>query len=94
MDDVIVWIIIIGFYAPLHFLPPILLILFNTHTDERKQALVRAVVDCSASMVLAFVLVYFIGLDNMLLAMGILLGALFLPYVRVVKVMLENRRQA
>ena len=39
----------------------------------------------------AFLLVYLIGLDNMLLAMTILLAALFLPYIRVIKVALKDK---
>ncbi len=91
MDNIIVWGIIIGFYAPLHYLPPILMILFKTPQEKRKYCLTRAVIDCTASMVLAFVLVYLVGLDDLLLAMTILLIALFLPYIRVIKVALKNR---
>ena len=42
MDNIIVWSIIIGFYAPLHYLPPILMILFNTSEENRKSGLTRA----------------------------------------------------
>ena len=91
MDDVIVWVIIIGFYAPLHYFPPILMILFKTPQEERKSALTGAVIDCTVSMLGAFLLVYLIGLDNMLLAMTILLAALFLPYIRVIKVALKDK---
>jgi len=85
MDNAIVWIIIIGFYAPLHYMPPVLLVLFKTSEENRKAELKGALIDCTLSMVLAFVLVYLVGLDNMLLAMMILLVALFLPYIRVIK---------
>lgn len=91
MDDIIVWSIIIGFYAPLHYLPPILMILFKTPAETRKYCLTRALVDCTFSMVLAFGLVYLVGLDNMMLAMTILLVGLFLPYIRVIKVVIKNR---
>lgn len=93
MDDTIVWIIIIAFYAPLHYLPPILLILFNTHTDQRKASLIRAIIDCTISMAGAFILVYLVGLEDMTQAMMILLAAVFLPYLRVVKVMIKNRKE-
>jgi hypothetical protein len=92
MDNTIVWIIIIGFYAPLHYLPPILLILFNTPEEDKKAGLKGAVTDCTVSMILAFALVYLVGLDNMLLAMTILLIALFLPYIRVITTVLKERK--
>ena len=91
MDDIIVWSIIIGFYAPLHYLPPMLMILFNTSEETRKSNLKRAFMDCTVSLVLAFGLVYLVGLDNILLAMTILLASLFLPYIRVIKVVIKNR---
>lgn len=94
MDDVIVWIIIIAFYAPLHYLPPVLMTLFRASADNRAQLLRGTVIDCTLSMAGAFALVYLVGLDNMLLAMGILLGALFLPYIRVVKLMLRSSADA
>ena len=94
MDNTIVWIIIIGFYAPLHYMPPVLLVLFKTPEERRKAELKGAIIDCTISMVLAFVLVYLVGLDNMLLAMMILLLALFLPYVRVIKAVLRERKTA
>jgi len=90
MDNTIVWIIIIGFYAPLHYMPPVLLVLFKTSEENRKSELRGALIDCTLSMVFAFLLVYLVGLDNMLLAMGILLIALFLPYIRVVKAAISS----
>jgi len=94
MDNTIVWIIIAGFYAPLHYMPPVLLVLFKTSEDNRKSELKGALIDCTISMVLAFVLVYLVGLENMLLAMMILLVALFLPYIRVIKAVLRERKAA
>lgn len=91
MDNTIVWIIIIGFYAPLHFLPPLLMTLFKTGDTDRKKALQGTAIDCGISMIVAFILVYLVGLDNMLLAMLILLVAMFLPYLRVIKLMLRDK---
>ena len=90
MDDTIIWIIIIGFYAPLHYLPPLLMILFKTTDENRSKMLRDTATDCTVSMVFAFGLVALIGLENMLLAMFILLFAIFLPYVRVIKVMISQ----
>lgn len=92
MDNTIVWIIIIGFYAPLHYMPPVLLVLFKASEENRKTELKGALVDCTISMVLAFVLVYLVGLESMLLAMMILLAALFLPYIRVIKTVLRQSK--
>ena len=91
MDDTIVWIIIIGFYAPLHYLPPILMVLFKTTEANRAKMIRDTVIDCTASMILAFGLVALVGLENMLLAMLILLLAISLPYIRVIKVMISDR---
>ena len=92
MDDTVIWIIIIGFYAPLHYLPPLLMVLFKT-TDENRSNMLRTIaMDCTISMALAFGLVALVGLENMLLAMSILFLAIFLPYLRVIKVMISNRR--
>ncbi|MEJ2213757.1 MAG: hypothetical protein P8Y20_06790 [Gammaproteobacteria bacterium] len=92
MDDTVIWIIIIGFYAPLHYLPPLLMVLFKTTDENRSNMLWTTAMDCTISMALAFGLVALVGLENMLLAMSILLLAIFLPYLRVIKVMISNRR--
>ena len=94
MDDIVIWTIIIGFYAPLHYLPPLLMTLFKTPENERKSSLIKTTLDCTISMLLAFGLVYLVGLDNMLLAMTILLIAMFLPYLRVIKLALKNKTTA
>lgn len=91
MDDIVIWAIIIGFYAPLHYLPPLLMTLFKTPEEKRKASLIKTSLDCSISMLLAFGLVYLVGLDNMLLAMTILLIAMFLPYLRVIKLAIKNK---
>lgn len=92
MDDTVIWIIIIGFYAPLHYLPPLLMVLFKTTDENRSNMLGTTAMDCTISMALAFGLVALVGLENMLLAMSILFLAIFLPYLRVIKVMISNRR--
>lgn len=94
MDDIVIWTIIIGFYAPLHYLPPLLMTLFKTPEENRKASLIKTTLDCTISMLLAFGLVYLVGLDNMLLAMTILLIAMFLPYLRVIKLAIKNKNAA
>ena len=92
MDNTIVWIIIAGFYAPLHYIPPVLLVLFKTSDDMRAFCMKRSLIDSTISMAIAFALVYLVGLDNMLLAMTILLVGLLIPYLRVIRVLMRNRQ--
>jgi len=86
MDDIIVWIIIIGFYAPLHYLLPVM-VLFITGgepEDVRKQLIRRALIDSTLSMVLAFaVVILMVNLGQMSLAMLILLVSMLYPFVRI-----------
>ena len=91
MDNTIVWIIIAGFYAPLHYIPPILLVLFKTAPENRNFCIKRSVIDSSFSMLVAFGLVFYLGAEQILQAMVILLLALLFPYIRVAKVLLKNR---
>ena len=91
MDNLIVWIIIAGFYAPLHFIPPLMLVVFKTAPENRAFCMKWSIIDCSASMLLAFGLVFYFGADNILQAMIILLIALLLPYIRVTRVLLKNK---
>lgn len=86
MDDVIVWIIIIAFYAPLHYLSPVL-VLFITGTETeavRRQLIRRALIDSSWSIVLAFLIVIYLARTGQLsLAMLVLLLSMLLPFVRI-----------
>lgn len=91
MDNVIVWIIIAAFYAPLHFIPPILLVVFKSPVEQRRSSMMHSAIDCAVSMLLAFGLVFYFGVDQIMLAMVILLLALLLPYIRVVRVLLQSR---
>lgn len=86
MDDPIVWLIIVSFYAPLHYLLPIL-VLFVTGRDDRisrKRRIRQAIIDSTASMIVAFVLV--IGLanaDHLSLAMLVLFLSMGAPLIRI-----------
>lgn len=91
MDNLIVWIIIAAFYAPLHYLVPVLLVLFKSDENNRKSHLTHSLIDSTLSMALAFGLVFYLGTDNIMQAMIILLVAMFFPYIRVTKVMLQKR---
>jgi hypothetical protein len=88
MDDVIVWIIIAAFYAPLHYLLPalILFITGNEPEDVRKRLIRGALVDSTLSMVIAFAIV--IALVNtgwISVAMLVLLLSMFYPFLRILR---------
>jgi hypothetical protein len=86
MDDIVVWIIIIGFYAPLHYLVPTL-VLFITggESDQTRRRLIRhALIDSTLSMVIAFaVVIVLVQRDRIPLAMLILLLSMLYPFVGI-----------
>ena len=86
MDNRVVWLIIIAFYAPLHYLLPVL-ILFITGTESetvRKSLIRRALIDSTLSMIVAFVIViYLVEQGMMSLAMLILLLSMAYPFVGI-----------
>jgi hypothetical protein len=86
MDDWIVWAIIIAFYAPLHFLMPVLLLFITgSESDEARRGLIRrALIDSGWSMALAFVIVIYLAREGSLsLAMLVMLLSMGLPFVRI-----------
>ncbi|MGB0713595.1 MAG: hypothetical protein ACPGUC_08560 [Gammaproteobacteria bacterium] len=92
MSDPIIWVIIVAFYAPLHYMLPtlILFITGNEAPELRKAMIRRAFIDATVSMVLAFALA--IGLvlgDHFLWGMIVLFISMFAPYVRIIL----NRRK-
>ncbi|MCU7960719.1 MAG: hypothetical protein KZQ58_12150 [gamma proteobacterium symbiont of Bathyaustriella thionipta] len=89
MDDFIVWLIIALFYAPLHYLGPILLLAMRTDEAQRRSAINKTILDCSLSMLVSFGLLVWLASDYLLLAMVLLLCSMFVPYIRV---FLQSRR--
>jgi len=86
MDDFIVWIIIIGFYAPLHFLLPVMILFItgNEPEDVRKQLIRGVLVDSATSMVMAFsIVIYMAKQEEMSVAMLILLVSMLFPFIRI-----------
>ena len=86
MDDVIVWIIIGAFYAPLHYLIPVLvLFITGSETEQvRRRLMRRALVDSSVSMLIAFALVIWLaGQQRMSAAMAVLFVSMLYPFVRI-----------
>ena len=81
MNDFVVWLIIALFYAPLHYLGPLLVILLTADERQRRARVMAALIDCSISMFLAFVLVIWLARENMLLAMLTLFASLAMAYL-------------
>lgn len=84
MDHLVTWLIVALFYAPLHYLIPLLVaVMRSPDAAGRKLAIRGALIDCSLSMGLAFTLVIWLAREHLTLAMGILLLSMAAPYVRV-----------
>jgi hypothetical protein len=86
MDNLVTWLIIIAFYAPLHFLLPVLfLFITGTESEEvRKGLMRRALLDSTLSMVGAFaIVIYLVGQEMMSAAMLILLLSMLYPFIRI-----------
>lgn len=83
MDTLVVWLIIIAFYAPLHYLLPVLVLFITGRESEemRKGLIRRALVDSTLSMVGAFaIVIYLVGQEMMSVAMLILLLSMLYPF--------------
>lgn len=82
MDDYIVWIIIAGFFAPLHFLGPIGVVVFTIHDPLLRRRLRRyVVIESAVSMTIAFALAIWLSTEQMTLAMLVLFVAILSPYL-------------
>ena len=91
MDDPVIWIIIIAFYAPLHFMLPMLFLFIVGHESEavRKQLIRRALIDAAVSMAVAFALaIVLVNYELIALAMVILVLFMLVPFIRIIR----NRR--
>lgn len=91
MNEVTTWIIVIAFYAPLHYMIPLLVLFItgNESNDVRKQLIRRALIDSTLSMFLAFALaIMLVKMEMMIWAMLILLISMPTPFIRI----LQHRR--
>jgi uncharacterized membrane protein YesL len=91
VNDPVIWIIIIAFYAPLHFMLPLLFLFIVGHESEtvRKQLIRRALIDAALSMVVAFaVAIMLVSYEQIALAMVILMLFMLVPFIRIIR----NRR--
>jgi hypothetical protein len=85
MDATIVWLIIALFYAPLHYLLPMLVVVMtgSEEGEARKRRLMATAIDCTLSMLIAFVLVIWLAGDRLQIAMFVLLLSMATPYLRI-----------
>jgi hypothetical protein len=85
MDAWLVWLIIALFYAPLHYLLPLLIVVMTGSEDgpARQQRLVATAIDCTVSMAIAFTVVLALAADRLQLAMFVLLASMAAPYLRI-----------
>jgi uncharacterized membrane protein YesL len=91
VNDPVIWIIIIAFYAPLHFMLPVLFLFIVGHESETmRQRLIRiALIDAALSMGVAFALaIVLVNYEQIAFAMVILVLFMAVPFIRIVR----NRR--
>jgi hypothetical protein len=86
MNDFIVWVIIVAFYAPLHYLLP-MLFLFITGSEPqavRGTLIRRALFDSTLSMVAAFAAAILLAQrQELFTAMLVLLLSMGFPFLRI-----------
>jgi uncharacterized membrane protein len=86
MDDFVAWAIIAAFYAPLHYLLPVMvLFITGNEADEVRARLIRtALLDSTLSMALAFLLVvYLTDQGHISAAMAALFASMGIPFIRI-----------
>jgi len=86
MDNLIVWLIIIAFYAPLHYLLPVLVLFITGREPEvvRQRLIRRAIIDSTLSLVGAFAVVIYLAERQMMsTAMLILLLSMLYPFIGI-----------
>jgi uncharacterized membrane protein YesL len=91
MNDPIIWIIIFVFYAPLHFMLPVLFLFIVGHeSDTDRKLLIRnALIDAALSMVVAFTLaILLVYYEQVAFGMVVLVLFMSAPFVRIIR----NRR--
>ncbi|NNJ72262.1 MAG: hypothetical protein HKP09_03670 [Enterobacterales bacterium] len=86
MDNIIVWLIIISFYTPLHFGLPVLVLVLSGDDSfvEQKPKIKSSLLDSLISLVIAFsVAILLVVNDYMTWAMLCLLIAIAFPVIRI-----------
>ena len=86
MDNLVVWLIIVAFYAPLHYLLPVLVLFITGSEPEevRARLIRRALVDSTVSMIGAFaIVIYLVEQEMMSVAMLILMVSMPYPFIGI-----------
>ncbi|MEZ5588842.1 MAG: hypothetical protein R3E46_17390 [Sedimenticolaceae bacterium] len=86
MEDTVVWLIIAAFYAPLHFLLPVLVpFITGSESAEARKRLIRgALVDAALSMAVAFAaVIYLVQQEHISAAMIVLFLSMGFPFIRI-----------
>jgi threonine/homoserine/homoserine lactone efflux protein len=85
VSDITVWIIALGFFAPIHYLGPGLVVLLSGEesTRQRRQLLRTIAIDCTLSMLIAFGLAIALFQRAPRLAALVFLGAALAPYLHL-----------
>lgn len=85
MSDTLVWIIALLFYAPIHYLGPVLVTLLTGSGPPAasRKLLGRILIDCTFSMLLAFFLAVIIFDKSPQVAAVMLLVAMLVPYIHI-----------
>jgi hypothetical protein len=88
LNDTIVWIIVIAFYAPLHYVLPVVILFItgNESESERKLLIRRALIDSSLSLLFAFtVAIVLAKMELLIWAMLALLLSMPVPFIRIIR---------
>jgi hypothetical protein len=88
MNDIIIWIIIIAFYAPLHYMLPVLFLFITgqENEDTRKALVHRALIDSTLSMLLAFAIAIVLTITgHVTWSMLVLLISMPTPFIRITR---------
>jgi len=88
MSDLVIWIIVIAFYAPLHFMLPVLFLFITGKEPETvRRQLIRSVLrDALFSMVVAIALaVILVRMGWIMPAMLVLMLSMSLPFLRILR---------
>ena len=88
MNDPIIWIIIVVFYAPLHFMLPLLFLFIVGDEAEvvRRQLIRNALIDAALSLIIAFIIdIVLVIFDHVALAIITLMLFMLVPFIRIVR---------
>jgi hypothetical protein len=85
MNDPLAWIIALAFYLPLHYLGPLMVGFLTGPADApgRRRLLKAVAIDCTISMIVAFVLAVWIFNSRLQSAVAVLFVSMAVPYLHL-----------